>query len=113
MLNLRISAGRLVVLAATCGFFAALVTSGMSQSGGVTPQHPWMDRNLAPDRRADLVIAQMTLDEKIGLVHGAGLVGFDHTAKEAAAGVLARSNGGAGFVPGIPRLGIPDLNMAD
>jgi beta-glucosidase len=26
---------------------------------------------------------------------------------------MSRSNGGAGFVPGIPRLGIPDLNMAD
>src|SRR5205823_6498274 len=25
----------------------------------------------------------------------------------------SRSNGGAGFIPGIPRLGIPDLNMAD
>src|SRR5262249_20178169 len=31
----------------------------------------------------------------------------------ATAAVLARSNGGAGFVPGIPRLGIPDLNLAD
>ena len=26
---------------------------------------PWMDRNLSPDQRADLVIKQMTLDEKI------------------------------------------------
>ncbi|MGO8676914.1 MAG: hypothetical protein ACLQVX_13710 [Limisphaerales bacterium] len=29
-----------------------------------------MDKSLSPDRRADLVIEQMTLDEKINLVHG-------------------------------------------
>src|SRR5581483_10132792 len=64
---------------------------------------PWMDRNLSPDQRADLVIAQMTLDEKITLVHGTG--NFE------AAG--ARSNGGAGMIAGIPRLGLPDLQLAD
>ena len=62
-----------------------------------------MDRSLSPDRRADLVLAQMTLDEKITLVHGTGRF-------EAAA---ARSNGGAGMIAGIPRLGLPDLQLAD
>jgi beta-glucosidase len=67
-----------------------------------------MDRSLSPDQRADLVLRQMTLDEKIQLVHGTGW------------GVLRegdpvppRSNLGAGFVPGIDRLGIPDINLAD
>ena len=78
------------------------------------PQGPWMDRTLSPDRRADLVLAQMTLDEKISLVHGAGFPGFGPPpANPAVAAVLARSNGGAGIVAGVPRLGIPDLNMAD
>ena len=77
------------------------------------PLGPWMDRSLSPDRRADLVLAQMTLEEKISLVHGSGFPGFGPPADPAAAAVLARSNGGAGIVPGIPRLGIPDLNMAD
>src|SRR3974390_1828138 len=69
---------------------------------------PWMNTSLSPDERADLVIAQMTLDEKIQLVHGAGW------------GVLRegdpvppRSNLGAGYTPGIDRLGIPDINLAD
>ena len=62
-----------------------------------------MDKKLSPDQRADLVMEQMTLDEKILLLHGAG--GFG------AAG--ARSNGGAGVVEGIPRLGLPDLQLAD
>jgi beta-glucosidase len=43
------------------------------------------------------------LDEKILLTHGAG--GFQ------AAGV--QSNGGAGVIPGIPRLGLPNIQLAD
>jgi len=65
-----------------------------------------MNKSLSPDRRADLVIAQMTLDEKIQLVHGS-----EH--HPYVPGQPSGSNGGAGFIPGIPRLGIPDLNMAD
>jgi beta-glucosidase len=61
---------------------------------------PWMDAALDPDQRADMVLAAMTQDEKIALVHGSG-------------NATGASNGGAGFVPGIPRLGLPDLNMAD
>src|SRR5260370_32660497 len=34
------------------------------------PQGPWENRSLAADERADLVIQQMTLDEKIHLLHG-------------------------------------------
>ena len=73
------------------------------------PQSPWMDKTLPPDQRADLVIRQMTLDEKISLLHGGGF-------RAVLGGPNApptRSLGGAGFIPGIPRLGIPDLQMAD
>src|ERR1700694_5501093 len=69
------------------------------------PNGPWMDKTLSPDKRADLGIEQMTLDEKIGMVHGTGW-----TDRQPA---HPRSNGGAGFVPGVPRLGIPDIQMAD
>jgi beta-glucosidase len=67
-----------------------------------------MNRALDPDTRADLMIREMTLDEKIQLVHGTGW------------GVLRPGspltpghNLGAGFVPGIPRLHLPDINLAD
>ena len=114
MMDLSIAVRRLGLLAVTGGLLAVVLTMALAQPGApAAPKFPWMDTTLSPDHRADLVIAQMTLDEKIGLVHGAGLVGFDHTPEEAAADVLVRSNGGAGFVPGIPRLGLPDLNMAD
>jgi len=69
-----------------------------------------MDKTLSPDRRADLVLAEMTLDEKISLLHG-GPGGFGPPGGPSAA--PTRSLGGAGFIPGIARLGIPDLQMAD
>jgi beta-glucosidase len=63
---------------------------------------PWLDKSLSPDKRADLVIHEMSLDEKITLVHGVeGPLAKEH------------SLGGAGYVPGVPRLGIPDLQMTD
>ena len=78
------------------------------------PQGPWMNKSLSPDTRANMVIEKMTLDEKISLVHGAGFPGFGNPNSDPeTAATLARANGGAGIVPGIPRLGIPDLNLAD
>jgi beta-glucosidase len=69
---------------------------------------PWKDTSLSPDRRADLVQQQMTLDEKFQLVHGTGW-----GVLRAGAPIPAGSNHGAGFVPGIPRLGIPKMDLAD
>ena len=78
------------------------------------PTGPWMDKKLSPDQRADLVIAQMTLEEKISLVHGLGMgFGGPAGAPMAPSPDASRSLGGAGFIPGIARLGIPDLQMAD
>ena len=86
-----------------------------AQRGGQAPvpPRPWMDKTLSPDARADFVIAELTIDEKIGLVHGFGRGGGGTTPDPAVAVTAARSNGGAGFAPGIPRLGIPDLQLAD
>jgi beta-glucosidase len=67
-----------------------------------------MDKSLSPDQRADLVLHQMTLDEKIQLVHGTGWGVLRDGAP-----VPLRSNFGAGYIPGIDRLGIPDINLAD
>jgi beta-glucosidase len=73
-----------------------------------TAKMPWMNKALSPDKRADLVLRQMTLDEKIQMVHGTGW-----GVLRAGAPVPARSNFGAGFMAGIDRLGIPDINLAD
>src|SRR5713226_4500775 len=69
---------------------------------------PWMDKTLPPDRRADLVLKELTLDEKIGFVHGNGMPGWGPPRPNAYLG-----NGGAGFVLGVPRLGIPMIQMSD
>jgi beta-glucosidase len=67
---------------------------------------PWMNQSLSPDERASLLVKQLRFDEKIALVHGTGW--------DALLGELPpNSLGGAGFVPGIPRLGIPNLQIAD
>jgi len=82
---------------------------GQPGRGVMPPAGPWMNQDLPPDQRADMVVRQMTLDEKIQLVHGAGRI----EEGPGAGGPSNRSNGGVGWIPGIPRLGIPDLNMAN
>jgi len=97
----------------TAGLLAlCLAASAQGQGGrGGTPAvtGPWSDKSLSPDQRADLLIGQMTLDEKIQLLHGSQ----GGRGAPSAAPATSRSNGGAGWVPGIERLGIPDINMAD
>lgn len=86
----------------------AVSASAQRAATTTTPQQPWMNSSLDPDTRADLMIHEMTLDEKIQLVHGDGW-----GVLRAGAFVNARHNGGAGLVPGIPRLHLPDINLAD
>ncbi|HEV3305820.1 MAG TPA: glycoside hydrolase family 3 C-terminal domain-containing protein [Candidatus Sulfotelmatobacter sp.] len=72
------------------------------------PAGPWMNRSLSPDERADLVVKEMTLDEKVSLLHGTGMVGLGPMSP-----LSVNSNGGAGYVVGVPRLGIPALQISD
>ena len=71
----------------------------------MTTERPWMDTSLSADERADLLIAQLTLDEMISLVHGP----MPALLKERPADAEL----GAGYIPGVPRLGIPALNESD
>jgi beta-glucosidase len=87
----------------------ALAVSGQKTNG---KKWPWMDPKLSPERRADMVLEQMTLDEKISLLHGNGMARQTNLPPEIEA-VQDQSNGGAGFVLGVPRLGIPVIQMTD
>jgi len=71
---------------------------------------PWMNARLAPERRAALLLAGMTQDEKLRLVFGYFATDFpfrNYKAPEAARA------GSAGYVPGVPRLGIPPQWQTD
>jgi beta-glucosidase len=69
---------------------------------------PWMNTKLSPDERAAMVVKQMTLDEKIAMLHGTGMKGLGPVSP-----LASGSNGGAGYVVAIPRLGIPAIQMSD
>jgi len=71
-------------------------------------QRPWMNTSLSSDQRAAMVVKEMTLDEKISLLHGTGMVGLSPMSP-----LAIHSNGGAGYVVEIPRLGIPAIQMSD
>jgi beta-glucosidase len=89
-------------------FFLMLPASAQVSSGQKTQSAPWMNKSLSPDERADLVVKEMTLDEKISLLHGTGMEGLGPMSP-----LAVKSNGGAGYVVGIPRLGIPAIQMSD
>src|ERR1700747_1996074 len=50
----------------------------------------------------------MTLDEKIAMLHGTGMKDLSPISP-----LAVHSNGGAGYVVGVPRLGIPAIQMSD
>ena len=97
--------------------FLSVSTRGQGVPGGREQapevQGPWMDKSLSADRRAELLVEQMTLDEKLGLVHGGAPYSIDLNTGAIQTVAPAQSLGGAGWVPGIPRLGLPDLQMTD
>jgi beta-glucosidase len=89
-------------------YWSGIITVTLALSFQCAHSHPWDDRTLSPDQRADLVQKELSLDEKIRLVHGIGW-----GVLMAGQPVPADDNGGAGFVTGIDRLGIPPINQQD
>ncbi|MGH9733439.1 MAG: beta-glucosidase family protein [Candidatus Acidiferrales bacterium] len=96
-------AGALALALAT----AAPIFARHHRPGAQDQNFPWMNKSLSPDARAELVLKQMTLDEKIALLHGNG----ERNGQPNPNAYL--SNGGAGFTLGVPRLGIPIIQMSD
>ena len=98
-----------ILSASFSGFGASASPNPAHQTQNSSAQQPWMDKSLSPDQRADLVLKELTLDEKIGLLHGNGMLGWPAPPNPHA----YLGNGGAGFVLGVPRLGIPMIQMSD
>ncbi|NBM18587.1 beta-glucosidase [Streptomyces sp. GC420] len=82
-------------LLGTVAVAAALTGAGASACAARRGEHPGRSGAAA---RTDALLARLTLDEKVSLLHGA---------KD------PEGLGQAGYVPGVPRLGIPPLRLAD
>src|SRR5690606_22659763 len=87
---LRLLSGAVAVAASAAG---AAVPAAHARGGG---RPAGVSRPSSP--RVEELLARLTLDEKIALVHGA---------------TDPAPLGQAGYVPGVPRLGVPPLRLAD
>ncbi|MDF7775638.1 glycoside hydrolase family 3 C-terminal domain-containing protein [Sphingomonas sp. AOB5] len=105
----RIFAVSIMALAALAAGCTATQAPSV-QTDAASADRPWMDRKLSPDARATAIVARMTTDEKLTLVFG--YFGTDFSYKNYKAPPEARQ-GSAGYVPGIPRLGIPPQWQTD
>src|SRR5271154_5536802 len=93
-----------------CTVIAALGTIiGTSVAAAQVADRPWMNPKLSPEERADMVLKQLTLDEKLALLHGNGMA----HAPQWQMPLSHLTNGGAGYVEGVKRLGIPPLVISD
>lgn len=122
----RVTVARIAKRIAGAGWsiaFVALVAGAFAFGSAVFAQHrmhgqqehenrnhPWMNTSLSPDERAEMVLKEMTLDEKIRLLHGMGMPGWPREVENPQPEL---GNGGAGFVLGVSRLGIPIIQMSD
>ncbi len=103
----------LVGIALLCLGYATTVVAQHRMHGQQVKEdrnHPWMNASLSPDERANMVLKEMTLDEKIDLLHGMGMPGWPREVQNPEPEL---GNGGAGFILGVPRLGIPIVQMSD
>ena len=91
-------------------------------AGASPADQPWLDPNLPPETRAHSAVAAMSLDEKLRLVFGysdqaltdIAKVPDDVVSPELKTYIVTHLvKGSAGFVPGVPRLGIPDQTQTD
>jgi beta-glucosidase len=99
-----------------------MLVSAAAWAQPVRADQPWLDRSLSPEARARAAVAAMTLDDKLKLVFGFSdqaltdvvKVPDDIVSPELKTYVVTHLvKGSAGFVPGVPRLGIPDQTQTD
>lgn len=96
------------VVAICCG--TALAAPDADEVKAPAAARPWMNKTLSAGARADLVLNEMTLDEKLKLVFG--YLGADADWKKSTRPAESRPQS-AGFIHGVARLGIPHLWETD
>ncbi|MDE1964303.1 MAG: glycoside hydrolase family 3 C-terminal domain-containing protein [Xanthomonadaceae bacterium] len=100
---------RLMRTLLTAGIAASLAgLAGTVAAASAPVARPWMNASLSPDQRADLLVKAMTQDEKFRLIRSE--YGADFEGKH---NKPAGSLGTAGFIPAMPRLGLPAIHETD
>lgn len=111
--------GLVLTLVASAVPFPVLAQSGTTKGAATSPARSavqtgtqtmagnaiWRDTARPAAERADALVKAMTLEEKLTLVHGL----FPPQTKSPPADMIPS----AGYVPGVPRLGIPTLRESD
>lgn len=87
--------GAFAAVLATAGLTAGPATATAAPGTAADGTCPWVGSHAPIDQRVGQVLAQMTLDDKIAMVHGAGDSPY------------------TGHIPANPRLCIPQLKMQD
>jgi beta-glucosidase len=90
--------------------FAADAPPAEAKKATAEAPKTWMNKKLTPEQRTDLVLKEMTMDEKLKLVFG--YFGTDAPWKNFKRPVESHQQS-AGFIYGVPRLGIPNIWEAD
>lgn len=93
----------LLIATAAVGSTLALAPAPPAAAAGRCGDHPWCDTSLSPGKRADLLLAALTLNEKIGLLGGDDFMG----------GAVSGPDTHTGTQNGVPRLGIPTIYYSD
>lgn len=75
---------------------ALLILANAEANVGDEPSFKWMDKSLPPEERARALVAEMTFDEKVEMMHAHGF-----------------TNPYVGHTPACPRLKIPEFNYQD
>jgi beta-glucosidase len=102
--EIEVNERRAIGLLMSCAMVLSLLCAAATEAQ--VDDRPWMNPKIAPEVRAEMVVREMTLDEKLTLLHGTGQPGFGTPGPKA-----ALSNGGAGYIDGVARLGIPGIQM--
>ncbi|MYM87302.1 glycosyl hydrolase [Rugamonas sp. FT82W] len=95
-------------VALCCGSVGA--QTGAAGEVAAPASMPWMNAQLGAEERARLAVAAMTMDEKLKLVYG--YLGSDMESKKTTRPAPSYKQS-AGFIYGVPRLGIPNLWETD
>ncbi len=88
-----------VLIAVVCVAIGASQQQTTAAKAQATPACPWMDASKPTEQRISELLAKMTIDDKIQMVHQKDPI-WTH-------------GGTAGFIPGNPALCIPDLVLND